>query len=89
MARPQNLLAYETPDAASLAAVYAFGLARNQGFVDGNKRAAWTVARLFLSDNGVEISIDAAAAVRIVEALAAGTLSQDQFAEWLRKQITS
>ncbi len=87
MARPLNLAAYESPDAADLAAAYAFGLARNHGFVDGNKRAAWTVARLFLSDNGFQLSVDAADAVRTVEGLAAGVITQDQFAEWVRKLL--
>ena len=52
LARPQNLAAYGEPDAADLAAAYAYGLARNHGFADGNKRTAWVAARVFLADNG-------------------------------------
>lgn len=51
LVRPANLALHAEPDAADLAASYAYGLARNHGFVDGNKRTAWVVARLFLVDN--------------------------------------
>ena len=53
LARPRNLAAYERPDAAALAAAYAYGLARNHPFADGNKRTAWVVARVFLAINGL------------------------------------
>ena len=52
LARPVNLANYGEPDAPDLAAAYAYGLAKNHGFVDGNKRTAWIAARLFLVDNG-------------------------------------
>ena len=84
LARPQNLAAYGEPDAAALAAAYAFGLARNHGFVDGNKRTAWIAARLFLADNGVRLVFDKAEAVRMVEGLAAGVVTEEAFAGWLR-----
>jgi len=58
LARPQNLQAYGNPDTVDLAAAYAFGLARNHGFHDGNKRTAWIVARLFVADNGTRIKCD-------------------------------
>ena len=88
LARPQNLTAYENPDAASLAAAYAFGVARNHGFLDGNKRTAWVLARLFLADNGYVLSFDAIDAVRTVEALAAGNLDEVQLAAWFRARLT-
>jgi death on curing protein len=87
LARAQNLAAYGTPDAASLAAAYAFGLARNHGFADGNKRTAWVVARLFLADNGFILTYDPVDAVKVVEALAAGTLGENQLAEWFRQHL--
>jgi death-on-curing protein len=91
LARPQNLAAYENPDAASLAAAYAyaFGVARNHGFLDGNKRTAWMLARLFLADNGFVLSFDAIDAVRTVEALAAGSLDEVQLAAWFRARLNS
>ena len=87
LARPQHLLAYGAPDAAALAAAYAFGLSRNHGFVDGNKRVAWVVARLFLADNGFKLSFKAVEAVRLMEALAAGLIEESQLAQWFRERL--
>lgn len=87
LARPRNLAAYGKPDAADLAAAYAYGLARNHGFVDGNKRVAWVAARLFLADNGYRLRFDPADAVRAVEALAADTLDEDELAAWFRDRL--
>ncbi len=87
LARPQNLAAYGDPDAAALAAAYAFGLAQNHGFADGNKRAAWVVARVFLADNGHQLRFDKIDAVRTVEALAAGKLGESELADWFRARL--
>jgi len=87
LARPQNLAAYGAPDVAALAAAYAYGLARNHGFVDGNKRTAWVAARLFLVDNGYRLRFDPADAVRTVEALASGSLSEAELAIWFRDRL--
>jgi death-on-curing protein len=86
LAKPRNLAAYGTPDAAELAAAYAYGLARNHGFADGNNRTAWVVARLFLALNGYRLRFDPAEAVTIVEALAAGQLAEPHLAEWFRSR---
>jgi death-on-curing protein len=88
LARPRNLAAYGTPDAADLAAAYAFGVARNHPFVDGNKRTAWVVARLFLADNGYRLRATAIDAIRTMEALAAGTIDEAALATWFRDRIT-
>jgi death-on-curing protein len=87
LARPRNLAAYEQPDAASLAAAYAYGLARNHGFADGNKRTAWVLARLFLMDNGVRFRFDPADAVLTMEAVAAGSLTERDLAAWFRSRM--
>ncbi len=84
MARPHNLAAYGTPDAAALAAAYAFGLARNHAFVDGNKRTAFVVSELFLALNGLTLTADDAQCVLTFVALAAGDLTEDQLADWFR-----
>jgi death on curing protein len=65
LSRPKQQSVYgdPPPDPADLAAAYVFGIARNQCFIDGNKRTAWVVARLFLADNAVTLKfgkIDAA-----------------------------
>jgi len=87
LARPLNAVAYGDPDIADLAAAYAYGVARNHPFADGNKRTAWVVARLFLADNGQRLAFEAADAVRTVEALAAGTLSEAALADWFRRHL--
>jgi death-on-curing protein len=87
LARPQNLDVYAGADAAALAAAYAYGLARNHGFADGNKRTAWVVARLFLADNGYRLKFDPADAVRTMEMVATGALDEAALAEWFRQRI--
>ncbi|MGI3212180.1 type II toxin-antitoxin system death-on-curing family toxin [Roseovarius tibetensis] len=84
LARPVNLAKYEAPNAADLAAAYTYGLAKNRGFVDGNKRTAWITARLFLADNGYRLSFDPLDAIRIVEGIAGSTVTQTELAGWFR-----
>lgn len=88
LGRPQNLAAYEDPDAATLAASYAYGLIRNHPFADGNKRTGWVVARLFLADNGYRLRFDPADAVGTMEAVAAGRISESELAAWFRRAIS-
>jgi death-on-curing protein len=85
LARPRNLAAYKRPDAAALAAAYAYGIVRNHPFVDGNKRTGWVVARLFLAHNGYQLEFDPHDAVRTIENLAAGILSESELANWFRE----
>src|SRR5690606_20754467 len=87
LARPLNLAAYGEPDAASLAAAYAFGIARNHPFADGNKRTAAVTALLFLDLNGIGFSIGEAELVIMVLALAAGELGEDEVAAWFRQRL--
>ena len=87
MARPQNLVAYGEPDAAELAAAYAFGIARNHPFADGNKRTAAVVSETFLVLNGYELEASDAELVVAFLALAAGELSEEEMADWFRGHI--
>ena len=87
MARPQNLLAYGTPDAAALAAAYAFGIARNHPFVDGNKRTAAVVSETFLALNGYGLGATDAELVVAFLALAAGALSEEELADWFQGHL--
>lgn len=87
LARPQNLAAYQQADAADLAAAYAYGLARNHPFLDGNKRTAWIVARLFLALNAQRLVFDALEAIRIMQSVAAGTTEENLLADWFRTRI--
>lgn len=87
LARPLNLVAYEEPDIADLAASYAFGIARNHPFVDGNKRTALVVSETFLMINGYELAASNAEIVVVFLALAAGELEVAVLADWFRGHI--
>jgi death-on-curing protein len=84
LARPRNLLAYGTPDVIDLAAAYAYGIAKNHPFIDGNKRTAAVVMELFLDLNGYALSADDASLVTTILGLADGSLSEAALAQWLR-----
>ena len=88
MARPQQLEPYGKPDAAALAAAYAFGIARNHPFTDGNKRTAAVISETFLVVNGFEMpaTSDAEVAAAFI-ALAAGELSEDELVDWFRQRV--
>ncbi len=87
MARPQNLAQYGDPDIAELAASYAFGIARNHPFVDGNKRTAAVVSETFLALNGGTLQASDAELVVAFVALAAGELSEDELTIWFREHL--
>ena len=84
LARPQNRAAYGEPDHAELAAAYASGLAQNHPFVDGNKRAAFLGAGLFLARNGYRLTATQAEATIAMFGLASGSIGEPEFAEWIR-----
>ena len=88
LARPLNIVAYSDPaappDVATLAASYGVGLAKNHAFVDGNKRAAFLAVGLFLALNGWRLQCTQAEATFTMLAVAAGDVSEDAFAAWLR-----
>lgn len=85
MARPQQLAAYGSPDAADLAAAYGFGLARNHPFIDGNKRTAFVAVELFLALNGWSLLADDVQCVLTMLAVASGEMPEPAFADWLRQ----
>ena len=87
LARPINRWTYGESDPAALAASYAFGVARNHPFVDGNKRTAWVLARLFLALNGHQMIFAPQDAIATVLALAAGELSEEELADWFRGHL--
>lgn len=85
LARPLNLLAYGEPDLADLAAAYGAGIAQNHAFVDGNKRAAFLAVGLFLLANGHRLKATQVEATLTMLELAAGHLSDADFAQWIRE----
>jgi len=84
LSKPENLCAYGKPTVFDLAASYGFGLVKNHPFIDGNKRVGFIVAVVFLELNGYRVrATEAEAAVQTL-ALAAGELSEAEYAAWLK-----
>ena len=87
LARPRNLAIYGEPDAAALAAAYAFGIVRNHPFVDGNKRVGFVVAATFLRLNGFDLTASNADVVSAMLALASSAWDEEAGAAWFRRII--
>ncbi|HEX3651939.1 MAG TPA: type II toxin-antitoxin system death-on-curing family toxin [Rhizomicrobium sp.] len=87
LARPQNLAAYGKPDAAVLAASYAYGIAKNHAFVDGNKRTALVALEYFLTLNGLELAADDSQCVLVILSIASGAFSEEELTGWIRKHL--
>ncbi|MGI8527833.1 MAG: type II toxin-antitoxin system death-on-curing family toxin [Pseudolabrys sp.] len=82
--RPVNKWQYEQAELPALAAAYAFGLAKNHAFVDGNKRAAFMALVTFLRKNGINFAPQPAQATTIILALAAGEVSEQSLTRWIK-----
>ena len=90
MARPENLAHYNSDaDFADLAASYAYGLAKNHPFVDGNKRVAFLSVGLFLGINGYKLTATPVDAIQAVIGMASGEITEEVFASWIRDNIKS
>lgn len=87
LARAPNLAAYGEPDAAALASAYGWGISRNHPFIDGNKRTGFVAAELFLRLNGWQLDASDTDCVLTMLAVAAGDLAEDEFADWLRRNL--
>ena len=84
LSRPLNLAAYGEPDVCALAAAYGYGISRNHAFIDGNKRTALVATELFLRLNGWRLIVSDADSVLTMLNVAAGDISEEDFAAWLR-----
>ena len=82
--RPRNKWAYEQEALPELAAAYGYGIARNHPFVDGNKRTALLAIYTFLGVNDVDFIVPEADAAAIILSLAAGEVSEESLARWIR-----
>jgi death-on-curing protein len=88
LARPMNAFYYnQVISLTKLAACYAYGIAKNHAFVDGNKRTAYVVARAFLVMNGFDIEATKEEKYLIIYRLAAGELTEEQLADWLESKV--
>jgi death-on-curing protein len=84
LGRPRNKWAYENAELPELAAAYGYGIARNHAFVDGNKRTALLAIYTFLGVNGIDFIVPEADAAAMILALAAGEVSEESLARWIR-----
>ncbi len=84
LGRPRNKWAYGETDMAVLSAAYAYGIARNHPFIDGNKRAAFVAMMLFLRRNSIAFAPAPAEATHAILGLAAGEISEESLARWIR-----
>jgi death on curing protein len=90
LARPLNAWSYRSEERiAHLAAAYAFGLSKNHPFIDGNKRAAFIAYVGFLKINGYDLTASQPEAYKSMIALAAGGISEEEFAAWMEQNISS
>jgi death-on-curing protein len=88
LARPRHKFTYaKRADVATLAAAYAFGLAKNHGFVDGNKRVAFVAAYVFLGLNGYDLDATEPDVVTTMEDVAASRVSEAVLATWFRERL--
>ena len=89
LSRPINKWEYERADLVDLAAAYAFGIARNHPFVDGNKRVAFLTAGAFLRLNGIHFAPPQEAATAAMLALASGEIDEAGFARWIIDNVAA
>lgn len=87
LARRQNQAAYGDPSLPDMAAAYAFGIARNHAFVDGNKRTALMAAYAFLRMNGLRLTAPEVEAVAVIRDLAAGEIDEPELAAWIAANV--
>jgi len=85
LGRPSNLFHYEKADLPALAAAYAHGIAKSHPFNDGNKRAAFISAYVFLGLNGLDLNLAEPKAIEVMLGLASGKMDQKAFADCLRQ----
>ena len=88
LARAQQLATYGAP-VSEVAAAYAYGLARNRGFSDGNKSTAWVIARVFLQDNDESLTFSPIDAIHVMQDAAVGTIGEQELAQWFRRGLAS
>ena len=90
LARPRQILSYgDALDIIVLAAAYTFGIVRNHPFIDGSERTGFVVGILFLEINGFRFSATEENAAQAVFSLAAGTMTEEAFAQFLRDNARS
>ncbi len=89
LARAQQAAAYGTPDIATLAAAYGYGISRNHPFLDGSKRTAFVAVELFLMLNGYRLAASDVDCVITMLEVASGNITEPDFATWINRHLIS
>jgi death-on-curing protein len=76
---------YLNPTLTDMATALGFSLTCNHGFKDGNKRVGFTAMDVFLRLNGHRIAAPVDEAEQVALAVAAGTLTREEFTDWVRR----
>ena len=84
LGRPINKFTNGETDLAALAAAYAFGIARNHPFIDGNKRAAFGALIVFLGLNDIDFLVPSESATAMILSLASGEVNEEGLTRWIR-----
>ena len=87
MDAPKNSFHYGVESVIELAAKYAYSIASNHPFADGNKRISYICMRLFLKLNGYDISADGEEKIRLMTSIAAGTMTVEAITVWLNDHL--
>ena len=89
LAKPQNLMSYGSskPTIAELAATYCYGLIKNHGFIDGNKRTGLVVFVTFVRKNGCYYHADRQDEESMVLGVSKGYNSQEELSSWIRETL--
>jgi death-on-curing protein len=89
VARPKTYVFGEDayPTFAQKAAALLHSIARNHALIDGNKRLAWSAARLFCLMNDLDIKMKEDKAYEMVVGVAAGQIEMDELVKILKKAI--
>lgn len=85
----RDIVGYGETDVAVLAAAYAFGLAKNHGFVDANKRSAFQAAYVFLGLNGYDLDAEEPEVVDVMSRVASSRMTEGALATWMREHLSN
>jgi death on curing protein len=89
LSRPQLKSQYGETALSALAAAYAYGVARNHPFLDGNKRTAYVAMEAFLALNGSNFMASDEEAILIFLRLASGDMTEEALSAWINGHLRS
>jgi death-on-curing protein len=88
LARAQHRFEFTGAGLLECAACYIFGIAKNHGYVDANKRTAYMVGLTFLRVNGLRVDASPEDVLRLMLEVATDVKDESAITEWLRVRAT-